>query len=132
MYTIKEAADKMNMSVHTLRYYANQGLFPAIERDHNNIRWFNENGLDSIKLVKCLRETGMPIAEVKKFVRLHAAGDATWEERLRILEEQRYKAQNDLEAMKERIALLEKKTDFYRKKLQTSRETKLDSCACGI
>ena len=43
MYTIKEVADKMEVSEHTLRFWAKSGFFPFLQRDNNNIRRFSEN-----------------------------------------------------------------------------------------
>ncbi len=60
MYTIKEVADKMDVSEHTLRFWAKSGFFPFIKRNENNVRLFSENDLDWVKIVKCLRMVGNP------------------------------------------------------------------------
>ena len=46
MYTIKEVAEKMDVSEHTLRFWAKSGFFPLIKRDANNIRQFSESDLE--------------------------------------------------------------------------------------
>ena len=55
MYTIKEAAEKTDVSEHTLRFWAKSGLFPFLKRNKNNFRMFSEHDLEWIKIVKCLR-----------------------------------------------------------------------------
>lgn len=42
MYTIKEVAKKMDISEHTLRFWAKSGFFPFIKRNKNNIRLMNK------------------------------------------------------------------------------------------
>lgn len=38
MYTVKEVADILGVSVHTVRYYDDQGLIPGTKRDSYNQR----------------------------------------------------------------------------------------------
>jgi MerR family transcriptional regulator, aldehyde-responsive regulator len=113
MYTMKQAAEKMSLSVHTLRFYANEGLFPDITRDYNNIRQFSEKDLEWIKIVQCLRDTDMPITEVKRYVALCKKGDSTLEERFRMLTAQKEKAETEMKEMKKRIGLLSWKLEYY-------------------
>ena len=54
MYTIKEVADKMDVSEHTLRFWAKSGFFPFVKRDKNNIRMFSDNDLDWVYTSKNL------------------------------------------------------------------------------
>ena len=58
MYTIKEVAEKMDLSEHTLRFWAKSGFFPFITRNENNIRLFSEDDLNWVRIVKCLRAIG--------------------------------------------------------------------------
>jgi len=110
---MKQAADKMNLSVHTLRFYANEGLFPNITRDYNNNRWFSDNDLEWVRIVQCLRDTGMPIAEVKTYIDLCKKGDGTIEERFHMLAAQKKNAEAELKEMKKRIDLLARKVEYY-------------------
>ena len=52
MYTIKEAAEKTDVSEHTLRFWAKSGLFPFLKRNKNNFRMFSEHDLEWIKIVR--------------------------------------------------------------------------------
>ena len=45
MYTIKEVSNIMDVSEHTLRFWAKSGFFPFIKRDENNIRFFSQSDL---------------------------------------------------------------------------------------
>lgn len=81
MYTIKEVAEKMDVSEHTLRFWAKSGFFPFVKRDKNNIRMFSDNDLDWVKIVKCLRAVGTENKAIKRYIDLCVVGDSTIPER---------------------------------------------------
>lgn len=109
MYTVKDAADITGMSEHTIRYYTDSGLIPGLVRDKNNRRLFDDETLGWLTSVKCLRECGMSIADIRQYQQLCLAGDGTAEERHRILWRQKAAAVAQLEEAKQRIAYIEKK-----------------------
>ena len=92
MYTIKEVADKMDVSEHTLRFWAKSGFFPFVKRDENNIRQFSENDLDWVKIVKCLRSVGTENKAIKRYIELCIKGDSTIPERYKIIQDTKNKA----------------------------------------
>lgn len=118
MYTMKQVAKKMNLSVHTLRFYANEDLFPYITRDKNNIRYFSEDDLNWVHIVQCLRDTGMPLSEVKNYIELCKKGDSTIKERYHLITAQKEKAEAELEEMKKKIEILAWKSNNYKKCLE--------------
>ncbi|RAT99762.1 MerR family transcriptional regulator [Brevibacillus sp. Leaf182] len=68
--TIQQAAARTGLSVHTLRYYEKMGLMEPIPRGENGHRSYYAHDLEWIDLIARLRTTGMPIAEMQRFVRL--------------------------------------------------------------
>ena len=92
MYTIKEVADKMEISEHTLRFWAKSGFFPFIKRNENNIRLFSEDDLNWVKIVKCLRSIGTETKLVKRYIDLCIIGDSTIPERYEIIKTTKEKA----------------------------------------
>lgn len=118
MYTVKQISEITGISAHTIRFYDNEGLFPFISRDKNNIRLFSEDNLDWINLVHCLRDTGMPLADIKQYIELSNQGNSTAEERYNIILKQKEKSEQEIIKMQERVELLNKKTDYYKKLLE--------------
>lgn len=114
MYTIKEVADKLDISEHTLRFWAKNDLFPFITRDKNNIRQFSEDDLGWVKIVKCLRAVGVENKAVKRYVDLCLDGDATIPERFGIIQATKIKALQQLEDLQKQIELLEFKENHYK------------------
>ncbi|MGB3316645.1 MAG: MerR family transcriptional regulator [Albidovulum sp.] len=74
---ISEIATQSGLSIATIRYYERIGLCPAIARGADGQRRFMTKELDWLTLLASLRETGMPMAEMRDFAALYRAGDAT-------------------------------------------------------
>lgn len=114
MYTIKEVADKMDVSEHTLRFWAKSGFFPFIKRDSNNIRRFSENDLDWVKIVKCLRAVGTDNKSIKRYIDLCIIGDSTIKERFAIIKATKEKAYQQMAELQKQFELLDFKENFYK------------------
>ena len=113
MYTIKDVADKMDVSEHTLRFWAKSGFFPFIKRNENNIRIFSENDLEWVRIVKCLRSVGTENKAIKKYIDLCIKGDSTIPERYGIIHSTKIKAQQRMEELQKQLDLLNFKESFY-------------------
>ncbi len=114
MYTIKEVAEKMDISEHTLRFWAKSGFFPFVKRNQNNIRQFSDNDLEWVKIVKCLRSVGTENKAIKRYIDLCIVGDSTIEERYKIILDTKEKALMQMDELKKQLAILEYKKNFYK------------------
>ena len=103
--TIQDAASYVGVTASTLRYYDKEGLLPFVERSGGGIRMFTESDLDWLRLIGCLKATGMPIKEIKRFIDLYAEGDATLEPRRDMVYQRK-------QAVEEQMAALQKTLDF--------------------
>jgi len=112
--TIGQAAARTGLTVHTLRYYERAGLVPAVDRAGNGHRRYSEEDLAWIGFVKCLRSTGMPISDVQRYVELQQQGDATFAERLEIMESHRRKLKARIEELSGFLTRVEGKVERYR------------------
>lgn len=113
MYTIKEVAEKMDISEHTLRFWAKSGFFPFVKRNKNNIRQFSENDLGWVRIVKCLRSVGTENKAIKKYIDLCIIGDSTIKERYEIILNTKKKALLQMEELQKQLSLLDFKEKFY-------------------
>lgn len=113
MYTIKEVAEKMDVSEHTLRFWTKSGFFPFVKRDKNNVRMFSDNDLDWVKIVKCLRAVGTENKAIKRYIDLCVVGDSTISERYGIIQATKLKAQKQMEELQKQMELLNFKESFY-------------------
>ena len=114
MYTIKEVAEKMDISEHTLRFWAKSGFFPFLTRNDNNVRMFSENDLNWVRIVKCLRSVGTQTKDVKRYIDLYIIGDSTIKERYQIILDTKTKALEQMNELKKQLELLDYKENFYK------------------
>ena len=114
MYTIKEVAEKMEVSEHTLSFWAKSGFFPFVKRNENNIRQFSDNDLEWVRIVKCLRSVGTENKAIKKYIDLCIKGDSTISERYQIILDTKEKALQQMEELKQQLAVLDYKENFYK------------------
>ena len=113
MYTVKQAAKIMDISEHTLRFWAKSGFFPFVRRDENNIRRFSEDDLNWVKIVKCLRSVGVENKDVKRYIDLCIQGDETIKERYEIICSTKAKAFEQMEELQKQLELLDYKEEYY-------------------
>ena len=68
MKTVKEVSKAVDISEHTVRYYADCELIPSLMRNKNNQRLFNQESINWLIGIKHLRKCGMSIKESTKIV----------------------------------------------------------------
>ena len=115
-YTVAQAAEKTGISAHTLRFYAKEGLLPFVQRSAGGIRQFTQTDMEWLALIQCLKNTGMPLKEIKHFAAdCAAAGNGTIEERLAIFLAQRERVKQQIKELKGYLNVLEHKCSFYQR-----------------
>lgn len=100
----------------TLRYYDKIGLLGDIGRSASGRRVFSEADLSLLGMLKCLRDTGMPVAEMLRFAELARAGDHTVPQRLKLLEDHHARVDADIADLRAKQAAVAGKIDHYRTK----------------
>ena len=120
MYTIKEVAQKTDVSEHTLRFWAKSGFFPFLKRNQNNIRLFSEDDIAWVKIVKCLRSVGTENKAIKKYIDLCIMGDSTILERYKIIQETKQKAKQQMRELEKQLDMLDYKEKFYQNLIENN------------
>jgi DNA-binding transcriptional MerR regulator len=105
-----QVAEQTGFSLDTLRYYERIGLLDDIARNSGGQRVFTEGDVAWLRILRCLRDTGMPIARMVRYAELARGGEATFHERLAVLEEH----DQDIDA---KIAHLRVEQDHIRAKI---------------
>ena len=111
--TISEVSRKYNITADTIRYYEKEGLIPAVPRDKNGIRDFDENSCGWIEFIKCMRSAGLEIETLKRYVSLFRQGTATVREIKILLIEKREKLLKKQENIKATLDRLNYKIEKY-------------------
>lgn len=86
-YSIKEVADYFDLPISTIRYYDKKGLLPFVSKNEAGYRVFSESDFGFIKTICCLKDTGMPISEIRQYIVLCMRGTSTIDQRKEILQQ---------------------------------------------
>ena len=111
---IREFATRTGLSVYTLRYYERIGLIDHVKRVGGGHRRYSTQDLAWVAFLTRLRETGMSIAEMRRFAALRRAGSATIKERRELLEAYRSTVEANLASLRSNLAAIESKIEHYR------------------
>ena len=108
-YTIKEVSDMLNIPASTIRYYDKEGLLPQIERKDSGYRLFSEENLGALRLIECLKSTGMPIKDIRRFFEWVEQGDASLQQRYEMFLERRRAVEQQMKELEKTLEIIDYK-----------------------
>ena len=115
-YSIGEFAKRTQLGIHTLRYYEQERLLTP-ERNAANRRRYAEKDIEWVEFIKRLKETGMPIKEIKRYAVLRAAGRESLNERMAMLVQHRQHLKQQIALLLQHQEKLDLKIDIYREQI---------------
>ena len=110
---MKQACEKTGLTYDTLKFYCNEGLVPNVKRNKNNYRIFDDNDISWINSLSCLKNCGMSILEIKKYIELCLKGESTILERKEILNIKLQQLNHKKQEINESIKYIKWKFNFY-------------------
>lgn len=125
MYTIGQVSKMFNIPISTLRYYDKEGFFPNIKRI-SGIRKFDDTEIESIRVIECLKKSGMDIKGIKNFLDLCTKGSETYHERKDLLLKQKQKVESEIYNMKRTLDMINFKCWYYDKAIEYGNEETLN------
>lgn len=111
---IGDFARLTGLSEYTIRYYEKEGVLRPAKRDSSGLRDFDEGDIAWMEFVRRLKDTGMPISEIKRYAELRAAGDGTKLERLNLLESHERRVVQEIADKSKSLEKLREKIAFYK------------------
>ncbi|WP_150463274.1 MerR family transcriptional regulator [Nesterenkonia ebinurensis] len=118
-FTIGEVAGAVGMSVHALRFYEREQLLVGpIERTASGRRRYRPVDVDWLRVCTRLRESGMPLTELKRFATLVREGPGNEIERLSLLDAQRERVDQQIRALEQAREIITWKVDVYEQHLR--------------
>lgn len=111
--TPAQMADRSGVSIDTLRYYEREGLITNVARAESGHRRYSQDDLLWIEVLRCLRDTGMTIEQLRHYCDLGAQGDHTAPERRSILLDHRSLVERQIAERREALRLIDHKLSFY-------------------
>ena len=112
--TVAQMSAATGITAHTLRYYERAELIRPVARNSGNQRRYSESDVEWVKFLLRLRETGMPIAQMREYAALREQGPTTTGSRLRLLEEHQAALRDQIASLRAHEKALAKKIATYR------------------
>ena len=126
MYTIGQVSEMLGIPVSTLRYYDKEELFPNLERK-GNIRWFGDNELEALRIIDCLKASGLEIKDIKQFFAWVNEGSSSYAKRKELFEARKSAVEAEIQSLQKTLALLEFKCWYYETALTDGNEDRINS-----
>lgn len=112
-YTVGEMAKLLGVAPSTLRYYDKEGLLPFVERSSGGIRVFKDSDYEWLRVIECLKKTGMKLTDIKNFIYMALNGDDTIDDRLALIIKQQTAVRKQMEELQETLDTLNFKRWYY-------------------
>ena len=126
MYSIGQVSEMFELPISTLRYYDKQGLFPGMERRFG-IRKFGENELEALRVIECLKMSGLEIKDIKRFMDWCMEGPSTYPLRKELLEKQKKTVEAEIAHMNQILDMLRFKCWYYEQAIKDGGEDRIKS-----
>ena len=118
---ITQVSKKYGIPASTLRYYDSAGFFPDLKRDENGNLEFGPAELGSLKVIECLKKSGLTIGEIGQFFELCKNKD-TLGERYELFNTRLKHVEEEIEKLEETKRILEYKKWYYKQALELGSE----------
>ncbi|WP_207390348.1 MerR family transcriptional regulator [Rhodococcus sp. ABRD24] len=119
---IASVAEVTGLTQDTLRWYEREGLIPRVGRSSDGRRRYDEASVRIIQLIVRLRRTGMPVAEIRRFLAMYEEGAASHGRRMALLAEHRVRVSLQLAELRADLAAVDDKIDHYRRLIANGRD----------
>ncbi|MGN0370064.1 MAG: MerR family transcriptional regulator [Butyrivibrio sp.] len=126
MYTIGQISKMFDIPISTLRYYDKEGLFPNMTRS-SGIRKFSESEIEALRVIECLKKTGMEIKDIKQFMVWCAEGPSTYTKRKKLFEDRKKALEKQLQELKKNMAMIDFKCWYYEQAISDGNEERLNT-----
>jgi len=113
MYTISDIAKLLGITAHTLRYYEKEGIIAPI-RNPSGERVYDDSNLAWLRFMMRLKQTQMPISQIKEYAHLYLEGEHTTQARLNLLEDHRNAVQSQIRNLTATEKVLKDKIAAYK------------------
>lgn len=124
MYSIGQVSKAFNIPISTLRYYDKQGLFPGMLRT-SGIRKFSDKELEALRVIECLKRSGLEIKDIKQFMDWCTLGSSTYPDRKALFEKQKKTVEAEIEHMNKILDMIKFKCWYYEQAMLDGNEERI-------
>lgn len=126
MYTIGQVSKMFNLPVSTLRYYDKEGLFPDMNRE-SGIRKFSDKELEALRVIECLKKSGLEIKDIKQFMECCVKGSETYSQRRELFLKQKEIVEAEIQRMNKALDMINFKCWYYEQAIKDGNEDRVSA-----
>ena len=126
MYTIGQISEMFRIPISTLRYYDKEGLFPELKRS-GGVRRFGEKAIEALRVIECLKKSGLEIREIKTFMEWCAQGSCTYAKRRELFVRQEEAVREEMYKLEKVLAMIRYKEWYYEQAMKNGNEDSVRS-----
>lgn len=112
-FSIGEVSHRTGIAISTLRFYDKEGLFPNIGRGNGGIRVFSESEVEAIKIIECLKVSGLSIKDIKQFLDWCQEGNTSLQKRRDMFYERLEAVEKQMEELQKTMNIIKYKCWYY-------------------
>lgn len=121
MYTIGQISELFHLPISTLRYYDKEGLFPDLKRS-SGIRQFGNKEIETLRIIECLKKSGLEIKDIKLFMKWCSEGSSTYQKRKELFEHQKELVEAEISKLEKVLDMLRFKCWYYERAMKDGNE----------
>lgn len=121
MYTIGQISELFHLPISTLRYYDKEGLFPDLKRS-SGIRQFGDKEIETLRIIECLKKSGLEIKDIKLFMKWCSEGSSTYQKRKELFEHQKELVEAEISKLEKVLDMLRFKCWYYEQAMKDGNE----------
>ena len=124
VYTVGEMAKLLDIPASTLRYYDKEGLFPNLTRT-SGVRRFGEQELEALRVIECLKRSGLEIREIRQFMEWCAQGSDTYPQRHALFVRQAERVEAEIASLQKSLDMIRFKCWYYEQAMRDGNEDRV-------
>lgn len=129
-YSIGQVSKMFGLPVSTLRYYDKEGFFPDLPRN-SGIRRFTQKEVETLRVVECLKKSGMEIRDIKQFLDWCAQGQSTYSLRLDMFKKRKAVVEEEISRLNSVLDMINYKCWYYENALRDGDENTVANMPAG-
>lgn len=122
----QEVSEMFHLPISTLRYYDKEGFFPDLKRK-GNIRYFSDNEIEALRVIECLKKSGLEIKDIKQFFIWVTEGSSSYSKRKKLFENHKSAVEEEIKQLEKILAMLKFKCWYYETAMTDGNEDRITS-----
>ena len=101
--------------------------FAQLQERKGNIRYFSDNDLEALRIIECLKKSGLEIKDIKQFFIWVSEGSSSYEKRKELFETRKSAVETEIQELQKTLFLLKFKCWYYETAMKDGNEDAINA-----